>query len=231
MDNTQKIKWGIIGAGIIAKKMANALKITPNCQLCAVASKTPSKARMFADENGVENAYNYQEIVNSKEIDVIYVATTHNFHFDNAKLALKHGKHVLIEKSFTVNANEARELVRIALEKNLFLMEAMWTRFLPHILKVQQMINDGLIGQPRILQASVGDQKELDPSNRFFNPKLGGGSLIDVGIYAATLAHLIFGPPTAIQTLANLSSTGKGNSQQILQLFLMAQLLAGEDEQ
>ena len=99
-------------------------------------------------------------------------------------------------------------VIQVAREKGLFLMEAMWTRFLPHILKVQQIINDGLIGQPQILQASVGDQKELDPSNRFFNPKLGGGSLIDVGIYAVTLAYLVFGPPAEIQSLANLSSTG-----------------------
>ena len=123
-------------------------------------------------------------------------------------MCLEMGKAVLCEKPFTINVQQAEMVIQVAREKGLFLMEAMWTRFLPHILKVQQIINDGLIGQPQILQASVGDQKELDPSNRFFNPKLGGGSLIDVGIYAVTLAYLVFGPPAEIQSLANLSSTG-----------------------
>ena len=209
MDNTQKIKWGIIGAGIIAKQMANALKITPNCQLCAVASKTPSKARMFADENGVENAYNYQEIVNSKEIDVIYVATTHNFHFDNAKLALEHSKHVLIEKSFTVNANEARELVRIALEKNLFLMEAMWVRFLPNLKMLKSKIQSNEIGEVKVFNISFGGFVGTQYEKRLKNPALAGGVTLDMGIYPISFVCYLLGElPIDIKSMTRFSDLG-----------------------
>jgi predicted dehydrogenase len=209
MDNTKKIKWGIIGAGIIAKKMANALKITPNCQLFAVASKTPSKARMFADENGVENAYTYQEIVNSKEIDVIYVATTHNFHFDNAKLALKHGKHVLIEKSFTVNANEARELVRIAREKNLFLMEAMWVRFLPSLKLLKNKIQNHEIGEVKLFNISFGGFVKPEYEKRLKDPALAGGVTLDMGIYPISfVCHLLEELPKDIKSMTHFSDLG-----------------------
>jgi len=128
----------------------------PNNQLYAVASKTPSKAKAFADKYGLENAFSYHEILNSEEIDVIYIATTHNFHFANAKLALEHGKHVLIEKAFTVNAQEARELVRIAREKKLFLMEAIWTRFLPSMKLLKEKISSFKIGDVNQINVNYG---------------------------------------------------------------------------
>jgi predicted dehydrogenase len=228
----KSIRWGILSTGRIAHQFATGLSDLPDTELVAVGSRSIVTANAFANQFHIPHRHgSYDSLAQDPDVDVIYIATPHSLHQENVLMCLKMGKAVLCEKPFTINVQQAEVVIQVAREKGIFLMEAMWTRFLPHILKVQQMINDRLIGQPRILQASVGDQKELDPSNRFFNPKLGGGSLIDVGIYAATLAHLIFGPPTAIQTLANLSSTGKGNSQQILQLFLMAQLLAGEDEQ
>ncbi len=209
MDNTQKVKWGIIGAGNIAKKMANALKIVPNCQLCAVASKTPSKARMFADENGVENVYSYQEIVNSREIDVIYVATTHNFHFDNARLALEHGKHVLIEKSFTVNAKEARELVRIAREKNLFLMEAIWTRFLPSMKMLKNKITNHEIGDVKQFNISFGGFVGTEYEKRLKDPALAGGVTLDMGIYPISFVCYLLGElPTDIKSMTRFSDLG-----------------------
>ena len=146
MKTGKKLKWGIMGAGIIARKMADALELSSLNQLYAIASKTPEKARLFANEFKIGHSLSYEEIVSTKEIDVIYVATTHNFHFENAKLALEHGKHVLVEKAFTVNAKEARELAKIAQESKLFLMEAIWVRFLPSLIKLKNIVHNKEIG-------------------------------------------------------------------------------------
>ena len=209
MNNKQDLKWGIIGVGNIANTMANALELTPNNLLYAVASKTPSKAIIFADKNGVENVYNYQEIVNSSEIDIIYVATTHNFHFDNAKLALEHGKHVLIEKSFTVNAKQARELVRIARERNLFLMEAIWTRFLPSMIMLKKRIANHEIGDVRQISISYGGFVGPDYEKRLKDPALAGGVTLDMGIYAISFICYLLGElPINIKSMARFSDMG-----------------------
>ena len=203
------IKWGIIGAGIIAKKMVDALRINPNCHLSAVASKSASKARMFADEFGIENAYSYREIVASKEIDVIYVATTHNFHFENAKLALEHGKHVLIEKSFTVNAKEALELVRIARENNLFLMEAMWVRFLPSLKLLKNKIQSHKIGEPKLINITFGGFVSPDYEKRLKDPALAGGVTLDMGIYPISVVCYLLGElPLDIKSMTRFSDLG-----------------------
>ena len=209
MNINQRLKWGIIGVGNIANKMADALKLTPNNQLYAVASKTPSKARVFADKYGVENVYSYQEIVNSREIDIIYVATTHNFHFDNAKLALNHGKHVLIEKAFTVNANEARELVRIAQEKSLFLMEAIWTRFLPSVKLLKEKIRNHEIGDVKQINIAYGGFVGPDYEKRLRDPALAGGVTLDMGIYAISFACYLLGElPTDIKSMTRFGDMG-----------------------
>jgi len=209
MMDSIKIRWGIIGAGIIAKKMADALKFTQNCELCAVASKTPLKARKFAEENGIEHAYTYQEIVHSEEIDVIYVATTHNFHYANAKLALEHGKHVLIEKPFTVNANEAEELVRIAQEKKLFLMEAIWTRFLPSIKLLKNIIKNHEIGELKQLIFSFGVFVPPAYEKRLRDPALAGGVTLDMGIYPISLAcYLLSELPIDVESMTRFCDSG-----------------------
>ena len=206
---SKSIRWGILSTGRIAHKFATGLNDLPDTELVAVGSRSIGTANTFANQFNIPHRHgSYDSLAQDPDVDVIYIATPHSSHQENALMCLEMGKAVLCEKPFTINVQQAEMVIQVAREKGLFLMEAMWTRFLPHILKVQQIINDGLIGQPQILQASVGDQKELDPSNRFFNPKLGGGSLIDVGIYAVTLAYLVFGPPAEIQSLANLSSTG-----------------------
>jgi len=209
VKNNRKLKWGIIGLGNIATTMADALKIIPNNQLYAVASKTPSKARIFADKHGVENVYSYQEIVNSREIDIIYVATTHNFHFANAKLALEHGKHVLIEKSFTVNAKEARELVRIAREKKLFLMEAIWTRFLPSVKMLKKKITNLEIGDVKQINISYGVFVGPAYEKRLNDPELAGGVSLDMGIYAISFVCYLLGElPTDIKSMTRFSELG-----------------------
>jgi len=209
MNNIRQLKWGIIGAGNIANKMADALRITPNNQLFAVASKTPSKAKIFADKNGIENIYSYEEIVNNKEIDIIYVATTHNFHFDNAKLALEHGKHVLIEKPFTINAKQARELARIAREKNLFLMEAIWTRFLPSIKKLKKVITNHEIGEVKQINISFGVFVEPKYEKRLKDPALAGGVTLDMGIYPISFVCYLLGElPIKIKSMTRFSDLG-----------------------
>ena len=209
MKNRQKIKWGIMGAGIIARKMADALKLNPDSQLYAVASKTHSKAQMFAEENGAGNIFSYQEIVRNCEIDVIYVATTHNFHFDNAKLALEHGNHVLIEKPFTVNAKEARKLVRIAREKKLFLMEAMWVRFLPSLKLLKKKIQDDEIGEVKVFNISFGGFVGSQYEKRLKDPGLAGGTVLDMGIYPISFVCYLLGElPTDIKSMARFSDLG-----------------------
>lgn len=203
------LNWGIVGAGQIANTMADALKISPNNFLYAIASKTPEKAKAFAEKHGVDRAFSYEEIVNCKEIDVIYVATTHNFHFENAKLALEHGKHVLIEKPFTVNAKEARELVRIAREKKLFLMEAIWTRFLPVVQEMKKKIAKGEIGELKQITVSFGGFVKPKYEKRLKDPDLAGGVTLDMGIYPISfVCYLIGALPSEAKSMAHFSELG-----------------------
>lgn len=208
-DNKRKVKWGIMGAGIIAGKMAKALKMSPNNQLYAVASKTLSKAKTFAHKFGIEKAFSYEEIVNSNEIDVIYVATTHNFHFQNARLALEHGKHVLIEKAFTVNAKEARELVRLAREKNLFLMEAMWVRFLPSLKLLKDKIQNQEVGEVKQVNISFGGFVGPEYEKRLKDPALAGGVTLDMGIYPVSFVCYLLGElPVDIKSMTRFGDLG-----------------------
>ncbi len=209
MRTQQNLKWGIMGPGIIARKLADALTIHPDCQLWAVASKTASKAKSFAVENGVLHALSYQELVENEELDVIYVATTHNFHFENAKLALEHGKHVLIEKPFTVNAKQAKELVRIANKENLFLMEAIWVRFLPSLKLLKTRLQEGVIGEPKLFDISVGVFVGPEYVERLTNPELAGGATLDIGIYPISFVSYMLGEiPVEIKSIAHFSESG-----------------------
>ncbi len=209
MDVIKKLNWGIIGAGIIAGKMAEALKIDPGSLLYAAASKDISKARAFADANNVGYAFSYDEIVNCEEIDIIYVATTHNFHFENAKLALENGKHVLIEKPFTVNAEEARELTNIAKENNLFLMEAVWTRFLPSIKLLKKKIEDDVIGEVKQINISFGGFVVPQYERRLKDPALAGGVTLDMGIYPISFVCYLLGErPADIKSMTHFSDSG-----------------------
>jgi len=209
MDHAPPLKWGIIGAGIIANKMAEALKLDPNSILWAVASKSASKAEQFAKKHHVPHAFNYREMVASKEIDIIYVATTHNFHFENAKLALEHGKHVLIEKPFTVNAKQARGLVRIARARNLFLMEAMWVRFLPSLRLLKSKIQNNEIGKLKLFNISFGVFILPEYRKRLIDPALAGGVTLDLGIYPISfVCYLLDELPVEIKSMANFSASG-----------------------
>lgn len=205
----EKIRWGIIATGGIAGQFATGLKSLPGAQLLAVGSRSRENADKFAQKHGIPRAYaSYEELTGDPDVDVVYIATPHTFHKENSLLCLKKGKAVLCEKPFTINAREAREVVDLAREKKLFLMEAMWTRFLPAMVKLRQLLTDGAIGEPRMLFADFGFRARFDPQHRLFNPALGGGSLLDVGIYPLSLSSMIFGSPSRISAHACFCDIG-----------------------
>lgn len=205
----EKIRWGIIGTGAIATEFATGLKWMPDAQLLSVGSRTRENADRFADKFGVPKPYgSYEGLTADPDVDVVYVATPHTFHKENSLLCLAAGKAVLCEKPFTINAPEAQEVVDLAREKKLFLMEGMWARFLPVMVKFRQLLADGAIGEPRMLFADFGFRADIDPQGRLFNPELGGGSLLDVGIYPLSLSSMVFGTPSEIEASAHFCETG-----------------------
>ena len=194
MDN--KIKWGILSTGHISKKFAEALAILPDAELAAVASRDIDTARKFAEKYKVSKAYGtYEELADDPDIDVIYIGTPHTFHLENSVMCMRKGKAVLCEKAFTINSIEAREMVRVAREENVFLMEAMITRHVPLIKKVLNWIKEGLIGEVRMVRASRCARGVFPPGARQMNPELGGGSLLDVGVYVISFASMIYQKP------------------------------------
>lgn len=204
------MNWGIIGAGKIAHKFADNLALLSGARLYAVASQSLERARQFQEKKDNPHLYtSYFELVSDPNIDLVYVATPHNFHAEHVRLALMHNKAVLCEKPFTVNAQEAMGLIALARSKHLFLMEAMWTRFLPVIRTAMRWIDEGIIGEPRVLEANFGFVTPGDESHRTLNPDLAGGALLDIGIYPLTLAFLVFREdPVHISSFAHLGKTG-----------------------
>ena len=205
-----KIRWGILGTGNIAKQFARGLAVLPDAELAAVGSRSRVNADAFGDEFNVPHRYaSYAALANAPDIDVVYVATPHSLHRDNSLLCLQAGKAVLCEKPFAINAAEAEEVVAMARERQLFLMEAMWTRFLPVLVETRQLLADGAIGDVRIITADFGFCASFNPQSRLFDPHLGGGALLDVGVYTVSLASMVFGsPPSRISSIAHLGQTG-----------------------
>jgi predicted dehydrogenase len=204
-----KIRWGILGTGVIAHKFATGLKSAPEAELVAVGSRTQATADKFGDEFGAPHRHaSYEALANDPEVDVIYVSTPHSLHKANTLLCLNAGKAVLCEKPFAINAVETEAMIQLARQKGLFLMEAMWTRYLPAVIKTRQLIADGVLGEIRMLQADFCFRTEFEPQGRLFNPELGGGALLDAGVYPVSFASMIFGPPAQITSLAQLGQTG-----------------------
>ncbi len=184
----------MIGTGHIAKKFKEAISGVPDAKLVAVASRNINKAKAFnSDLNDVVSYGSYQQIVNDDEIDVVYIATPHPYHKENALMCLENNKAVLCEKPFTLNAKDAKEVYQVAKNKKLFLMEAMWTKFLPVIKKVKQWVNENKIGEIKIIKADFGFFSTIKPENRLFNKQLAGGALLDIGIYPITFASIFLG--------------------------------------
>ena len=206
----RKIKWGILSTGHISKKFADALAILPDAELVAVASRDLETAKAFAEKYHVPKAYaSYLELAEDPDIEAIYIGTPHTFHLENSVMCMRKGKAVLCEKAFAINAMEAREMVRIARQENVFLMEAMITRHVPLIKKVLNWINDGKIGEVRMVKASRCARGVFKPGARQLNPELGGGSLLDVGIYVISFASMILGKnPVESVGLAHIGDWG-----------------------
>ncbi len=206
----QEIKWGIIGCGGIAHMFAESLAALGHGILLAGASRTPGRAQAFAGKHGMERVYaDYEALVADPDVDAVYIATTHNFHFENARLCLENGKHVLCEKPFTVNAAQMAELIALAREKNLFMMEAVWTRFLPAIGKLRELLAEGVIGEVLTVKADFSITGEFSAEHRLKNKALAGGALLDLGIYPITFAAIVFGEqPVRIQSSAVIGETG-----------------------
>lgn len=203
------IRWGIVGSGYIARKMAEALAILPDAKLIAIGSRSRDKAEAFGREYDVPLSFDrYEDLVACPEVDVIYVATPHTSHENDATLALQAGKAVLCEKPLTVNASEAESLIAQARAEKLFLMEAMWTRLVPAIVKLREWIDAGSIGEIRLFTANIGWRQPYDTHSRLFSPGLAGGALLDIGIYPVSLASMLLGTPSGISGVMQAAPTG-----------------------
>lgn len=186
-------RFGIIGAGSIAAHFCKGVKLVEGAEVVAVASSSEERAVAFAQANGVPQAYgSYEEMLRQADINVVYIATTHNFHMDNIRLCFEFGKHVLCEKAMVLTASDAREVFSMAKEKNLFCMEAMWTRFLPQYRQAKQWIEEGRIGKIQAATSVVGFKGQVPPTHRLVAPELAGGAMYDIGVYAIEpLSYLV----------------------------------------
>jgi predicted dehydrogenase len=201
---TEPLRWGILGTGNIAHTFANDLQYIDEGVVTAVGSRSQSSADAFGQKFGATLCFDsYEALVECDQVDVIYVATPHPLHFAHAMLALDHDKPVLVEKAFTMNAAEARELVATARAKSLFLMEAMWTRFLPHVAAVRTLIQGGAIGEIVTVEADHGQWFEPDPTSRIFDRELGAGALLDLGVYPVSFASMVLGAPDRLSALVD----------------------------
>ncbi|CAN5582526.1 Gfo/Idh/MocA family oxidoreductase [soil metagenome] len=206
---TDKFRWGILGAGSIARKFVTGVKALDDHQVLAVGSRQQATADKFADEFDIPHRHaSYEALVADPEVDAIYVATPHPMHKENTLLSLRGGKAVLCEKPFTINAAETQEIIAEARQRKIFLMEAMWTRYIPIIQEAHRLVKEGAIGAVRMVTADFGYRAGFRPESRAFDPALGGGALLDVGIYPLSLAAMFLGTPDRISSLANLGQTG-----------------------
>lgn len=205
----ETVRWGILGAGSIARKFAAAFPDADGAALVAVGSRAQDRADAFGDEFDVPRRHgSYEDLAADADVDAIYIATPHVRHKDHSLLALAAGKAVLCEKPLTINAAQARELIADARGRGLFLMEAMWTRFIPAVIRARELVAAGRIGALRMLQADFGFRTGAGEEHRLLNPELGGGGLLDVGVYPVSFAHMLFGPPEQIAGAAEIGPTG-----------------------
>ncbi len=190
----EEFRWGIIGCGGIANKLAKAIGLVDGACVYAAAARDLSRAKAFADQYGAQKAYgSYEELVKDENVDAVYVATIHPYHFDAVKLALEAKKPVLCEKPLTLNADLARKLQKIAQDNDTFLMEAMWTRFIPLYAKLKELIASGEIGDIKRIESDFSVNNKFDPEHRLFSMEKGGGVLVDMGIYPVTAAAIFLG--------------------------------------
>jgi predicted dehydrogenase len=204
-----EIRWGIVGPGRIAEKVVEDFAVVDGARVAAVASRSIDRAQAFAERHGVDRAHrSYADILADPDVDVLYVATPHSQHHAVALAALRAGKALLIEKAFTATTAGATEIVELARETGVFVMEAMWTRFQPAVVALRELIEDGAIGEVRSVQADLGVAREYDPADRLFDLSQGGGALLDLGVYVVSFAQMLLGTPERVTAAGSLFPSG-----------------------
>jgi predicted dehydrogenase len=207
--NQQKIRWGILGCGRIARKFASDLRLVADAELTAVASRSEATAAMFANDFPCTYVHNsYEALAANKEVDVIYIATPHSHHYEHTMLCLQYGKAVLCEKAFAINSQQATKMIAKARDKKVFLMEALWTKFLPHYNKLQELLSQRILGDVKSMLVNFGFKLAPDAPQRLLDPLLGGGTLLDIGIYNVFITLSVLGKPDSIEAIMTPASTG-----------------------
>lgn len=202
------LRWGILGTGSIAHTFTSDLR-TAGLDVTAVGSRSEDSARAFADAFRIGHAHGcYQDLVADPDVDIVYVASPHGLHAEHARLVLEAGKHALVEKAFTITSAQAAELRDLAAARRLFLMEAMWTRYLPDMVRIRELVRSGAIGEVRAVSADHTQSMSTDPANRINAPELGGGALLDLGVYPVSFVWDILGRPTSILATGRLQDLG-----------------------
>lgn len=229
------LRWGVLGPGAIAADFTDALHRHTGQRVVACGSRSPERAASFAAAHGVERAHgSYEALVGDPEVDVVYVATPHSKHLEHALLAIAAGKHVLIEKPMAVTAEQGRRIAAAARDAGVFAMEAMWTRYLPQTDIIRRLLEDGALGDVRVVTADFGGRPPYDPSGRLWNPALAGGALLDLGVYTVSWASFVLGPPAGVIATGTLAQTGVDDQAALVltaatgaQALLSTTLLAG----
>ena len=228
--NGHKIRWGILGCGRIAKKFASDLCLVEDAELIGAASRNKDTLEQFVKDFPVKHAHtSYEELAANNEVDVIYIATPHSHHHEHTILCLNHNKAVLCEKAFAINSRQAKEMIGLAKEKKIFLMEALWTKFLPHYKKLQGLLQQKTLGDVKSMLVNFGFKTSAASPQRLFDPALGGGTLLDIGIYNVFMTVSVLGKPEMIE--ATMTPAATGIDEQIAVLFkynngAMAQLFS-----
>ncbi|MCB8977310.1 MAG: Gfo/Idh/MocA family oxidoreductase [Ardenticatenaceae bacterium] len=209
MKYSKPIHWGIVGTGMVANHFANGLRLLPGSQLLAISSRQESTAKIFASQHDVPRTFvGHQSLASDPDIDVVYIGTPHPTHKQIALDCIEAGKAILIEKPFALNEQEAQIIVNKAREKGVFCMEAMWMRFIPLIQRVKNIVTEDALGENLLLNATLGFRSPFSSENRFFNLKLGGGALLDAGVYPINLAFWLLGKPNTIKSYLKIGQTG-----------------------
>lgn len=209
MTNDKQLRWGIVGPGRIAEKVVEDFELVDGAQAFAVASRSADRAADFARRHGLQRSYgSYAEIVADPDVDVLYIATPHPQHHAIAMAGIRAGKALLIEKAFTATVPGAEQIIAAAGRGGTFVMEAMWTRFQPAIVELRRLVDDGVIGEVRQVQADLGVDRAFDPTDRLFDPAKGGGALLDLGVYVVSFAQYLLGAPATVTATGSLAPTG-----------------------
>jgi predicted dehydrogenase len=217
MTGMSTVRWGVVGPGRIAGKVVPDFAHVPGAELVAVASRSAERAATFAAEHHIPRTHDsYAAILADPDVDALYIATPHPQHRAIALAALRAGKAILVEKAFTVTPAATREIAELAARTGVFAMEGMWTRFQPAIVRLCELVADGAIGGVRSVAADLGVRPPVDPTDRFYNPEIGGGALFDVGVYPISFAQMLLGVPESVAATGALAATGVDAEEAVL---------------